>query len=146
QHAQHALEQLKESKEKAAKHRETNTKAPKNPVKHKGYSKSKTDGQTDNSSNEPRKGSYKAPKQGAGSHSSKGAKPANKPSAAVVPQVPIQASELLVGNQALVKLGKEPMPVTITDIGKDGISVQLKSGMTVKVQQTQLFSSKKAAN
>ncbi|MFT4653768.1 MAG: ProP effector [Patiriisocius sp.] len=144
QHALHAAEQLKESKEKAAKHRENNPKTPKKPVKHKGYSKTTADGGGDSSNSEPKKASPKAPRKAASNRSPKLDKLANKPT--VVPQAPIQTAELVVGNQALVKLGKEPMPVTIIDIDKDGISVQLKSGMTVKVQQTQLFSSQKAAS
>ena len=59
---------------------------------------------------------------------------------------PLNDAELAIGKDALVKLGKEPMPVTITDIEKDGIFVQLKSGMTVRVQQAQLFSSQKVTD
>ena len=33
-----------------------------------------------------------------------------------------------------VKIGKSPMPATITDVSKDGIQVQLDTGMVVKVQ------------
>jgi ProP effector len=33
-----------------------------------------------------------------------------------------------------VKIGKSPMPATITDVNKDGIQVQLDTGMVVKVQ------------
>lgn len=144
QHALYAAEQLKESKEKAAKHRENNPKAPKKQTKHKGYSKTKVDGDGDNVSSDPKKASSKAPRKAAANNPPKLDKPANKP--VVMSQAPLQIAELVVGNNALVKLGKEPMPVTIIDIGKDGISVQLKSGMTVKVQQTQLFSLQKAAS
>ncbi|GAB54931.1 ProP effector [Glaciecola punicea ACAM 611] len=145
QHAQHAAEQLKESKEKAAKYRENNPKAPKNPAKHKGYVKSKGIDPSDISTPQTKTATGKT-KSGSTKHSSKTSKPAATSVLADKPQVSLAITELHIGNQALVKLGKDPMPVTITDIAKDGISVQLKSGMTVKVQQAQLFSSQKAAN
>lgn len=43
-------------------------------------------------------------------------------------------SDLVAGTQVTVKLGKTPMPATITEVGKDGIHVQLDTGMAVKVQ------------
>jgi ProP effector len=43
-----------------------------------------------------------------------------------------------VGVQVSVKVGSSPMPATITEVAKDGIQVQLNSGMTVKVQRGQL--------
>jgi ProP effector len=140
QHADHALEQLKESKAKAAKHRESKLKEGKKPPKHKGYeNKQANDGK---SHKKPDKAPSKSPKP---SGSDKNKSPAKKVVKPVV-HLPIQSSELIVGHSVLVKLGKEPMPVTITDIGKDGISVQLKSGMTVKVQSAQLYSLSKANN
>jgi len=142
QHAQYAAEQLKESKEKAAKYRENNPKAAKNPAKHKGYVKSKGLDPSDTSTPQTKTATGKT-KSGSTKHSSKTSKPSVL---ADKPQVSLAITELQIGSQALVKLGKDPMPVTITDIAKDGISVQLKSGMTVKVQQAQLFSSQKAAN
>lgn len=47
---------------------------------------------------------------------------------------------LVKGQSAVVTLGKQPMVVEICEVRKDGVSVQLKSGMIVKVQQSQLFS------
>lgn len=130
QHADHAAEQLKESKAKAAALRESKDKQ--SPAKHKGY-KGKTKESTDapkgprSRANIPGKGSTK-PKQ-------------HTPKAKVVVKQTenLADTDLVVGKNVLVKLGKEPMPVTITDINKDGISVQLKSGMTVKVKQAQLY-------
>lgn len=140
QHADHALEQLKESKAKAAKYRESKLKEGKKPSKHKGYeSKQDNDGKRNK---KPDKAISQAPKLSGRDKNKSPIKKVVKP----VVNLPIQASELIVGHAALVKLGKEPMPVTITDIGKDGISVQLKSGMTVKVQSAQLYSLSKADN
>jgi ProP effector len=46
--------------------------------------------------------------------------------------------DLKVGLQVSVKVGSTPMPATITEVAKDGIQVQLNSGMSVKVQRAQL--------
>jgi len=51
---------------------------------------------------------------------------------------PIEDDALKVGLKVSVKLGQQPMPAVITDVAKDGVFVQLNSGMTVKVQQQQL--------
>jgi ProP effector len=42
--------------------------------------------------------------------------------------------QIVSGTAVTVKIGKTPMPATITDVSKDGIQVQLDSGMVVKVQ------------
>lgn len=42
--------------------------------------------------------------------------------------------QIVVGTAVTVKIGKSPMPATITDVSKDGIQVQLDTGMVVKVQ------------
>ena len=41
---------------------------------------------------------------------------------------------IIAGTAVTVKIGKSPMPATITDVSKDGIQVQLDTGMVVKVQ------------
>lgn len=46
--------------------------------------------------------------------------------------------DVKVGVLVSVKVGSSPMPATITEVAKDGIQVQLNSGMTVKVQRAQL--------
>jgi len=140
QHADHAAEQLKESKAKAAKYREAKLKDNKKPIKHKGY-----DNKGASSVNTPKK-SANTPSSAAKRTNTAKAKAQSKTANKPVVHEPIKASDVVVGNTALVKLGKEPMPVTITDISKDGVSVQLKSGMTVKVQSAQLFSVTKAEN
>jgi ProP effector len=160
QHAQHAAEQLKESKQKAAKDREEKAKGLKNKAssgtrpantdsnpksaaqKHKGYSGSRADHKTNAPAGAPHTQANKSSKRS----TSKSDQGGDKPNKVIVQHVVLDETEVVVGNQVLVKLGKEPMPVTIIDISKDGISVQLKSGMTVKVKQEQLFGSQKVAN
>lgn len=142
QHAEHAAEQLKESKARAAKSREANDKKADSSKanKHKGFVEKNGDSASesntgDKASTSKRTKSFPSRK-----------KPSQKPKQNLTNKAaPIKVTEnvsdtdIQVGATALVKLGKEPMPVTITDIGKDGISVQLKSGMTVRVQQEQLY-------
>jgi ProP effector len=132
QHADHAAEQLKESKAKAAKMREQ-AEALK-PAKHKGYEGKAGD----------KAGKATGHVKKAMNLSSKVTKPtANKttPPKAIVlkPITNVVDTDIVVGANVLVKLGKEPMEVVITDISKDGVFVQLKSGMTVKVKQAQLY-------
>jgi ProP effector len=45
---------------------------------------------------------------------------------------------MVVGTEVTVKIGKTPMPATITDVSKDGVHVQLNTGMMVKVQVDKL--------
>lgn len=148
EHADHAAEQLKESKAKAAKLRES-----RKPAKHKGYKGSKntedkagestSNSNTANAKSEERKQT----RNNRASIKKSSHKPKSNPSS-VKKHKEVRAitdEDVSVGNSLLVKLGKEPMPVTVTDINKDGISVQLKSGMTVKVQQHQLYAPEKAS-
>lgn len=46
----------------------------------------------------------------------------------------LEQKHIVVGTAVTVKIGKSPMPATITDVTKDGIQVQLDTGMVVKVQ------------
>lgn len=46
----------------------------------------------------------------------------------------LSEQHIVAGTAVTVKIGKSPMPATITDVSKDGIQVQLDSGMVVKVQ------------
>lgn len=46
----------------------------------------------------------------------------------------LDQSHIVTGTAVTVKIGKSPMPATITDVSKDGIQVQLDTGMVVKVQ------------
>jgi ProP effector len=45
---------------------------------------------------------------------------------------------MVVDTKVTVKLGKVPMPAVITEIAKDGVHVQLETGMVVKVDQSTL--------
>ena len=46
----------------------------------------------------------------------------------------LEQAHIIAGTAVTVKIGKSPMPATITDVSKDGIQVQLDTGMVVKVQ------------
>ena len=46
----------------------------------------------------------------------------------------LEQQHIVAGTAVTVKIGKSPMPATITDVSKDGIQVQLDTGMVVKVQ------------
>lgn len=50
------------------------------------------------------------------------------------PAEKLAENQIVPGTLVTVKVGKTPMPATITDVAKDGIQVQLDSGMVVKVQ------------
>jgi ProP effector len=54
------------------------------------------------------------------------------------PAQKLAPDQLVVGTLVTVKVGKTPMPATISGVGKDGIQVQLDSGMVVKVQEDNL--------
>ncbi|MGJ8679047.1 RNA chaperone ProQ [Paraglaciecola sp.] len=57
-----------------------------------------------------------------------------QPKAKLPPAEKLNDEQVKVGTAVTVKVGKTPMPATITDVAKDGIQVQLDSGMVVKVQ------------
>lgn len=113
EHAEHAKLQLEESKAKVAEKRKAQQ--IDKPVAKK---------------------SYKNKGVPAFKSSDKGTKPDNvKPKANKLPPAEKLSSEQIVAGTAVtVKVGKVPMPATITDVNKDGIQVQLDSGMVVKVQ------------
>jgi ProP effector len=50
------------------------------------------------------------------------------------PAEKLEQQHIVPGTAVTVKIGKSPMPATITDVSKDGIQVQLDTGMVVKVQ------------
>jgi len=50
-----------------------------------------------------------------------------------VPPAKLTDADLHQGTKVTVKLGKTPMPAVITEVAKDGVHVQLDSGMVVKV-------------
>jgi ProP effector len=119
-HAQHAAEQLQQSKQKAAKMREQQKPARK-PLRKTAR---------ENPSNPSDKIKKSAPSVAS-----------RKPKVPAQPKMkiaPIEQDGLKVGLRVSVKVGQQPMPATVTEVGKDGVFVQLNSGMTVKVQQQQL--------
>lgn len=116
EHADHAKQQLAESKAKVAERRkeqkQNNEGAPRKSYKNRASSPGKTTLSGTNS-DKPR--------------------PNKKP-----PPAKLTDDELKNGTRVTVKVGKAPMLATITDVAKDGIHVQLDTGMTVKVQADKL--------
>jgi ProP effector len=117
EHSDHAALQLKESKAKAAEKRQELKKEAQD--KKSVKAKAKVPGKNVPSERKPPERKAKPPVQR------------------------IKVRELLdddvkVGVLVSVKVGSSPMPATITEVAKDGIQVQLNSGMTVKVQRAQL--------
>ncbi|MBO1255038.1 RNA chaperone ProQ [Alteromonas sp. 5E99-2] len=111
EHADHAAEQLKQSKEKAAEKR-----------KEQGS-------KLGSKENAPRKKRASVP--------AKGTKPIEKRTKKPTP-VKLESSDLKAGTLVTVKLGKIPMNAVITEIAKDGVHVQLDSGMIMKVDSSNL--------
>ncbi|MDP5031090.1 MAG: RNA chaperone ProQ [Paraglaciecola sp.] len=109
-HAEHAKKQLDESRALVAeKRKEQQAKKP------------------------PAKKSYKNKEQ---AKPKSVEKPVKKPEPAIKlpPAEKLSAEHLVVGTLVTVKIGKTPMPASITDVNKDGVQVQLDTGMVVKVQ------------
>lgn len=113
QHAEHAAQQLKESKERAAEKRKQKARESKTKLKVNRKPAGKT--------------TAKIPIK---HRKSKLAKPTIVRS--------LSQDELKSGVRVSVKVGKQPMQAVITEVAKDGVTVQLNSGMTVKVQESQL--------
>jgi ProP effector len=118
EHSDHAATQLQESKAKAAEKRQELKKQT------QGNKRSKSDVKIPSRKVEPpaKETPERKPKQ-------------------VAPKVKVRElldDDMKVGAQVSVKVGSSPMPATITEVAKDGIQVQLNSGMTVKVQRAQL--------
>ncbi|MFT7260456.1 MAG: ProP effector [Glaciecola sp.] len=117
EHADHAATQLSESKAKAAEKRQELKKQAQD--KKGSRSNVKIPGKVAPSAKKP---------------------PDRKPKQAP-PKIKVRElvdEDMKVGLQVSVKVGSSPMPATITEVAKDGIQVQLNSGMTVKVQRAQL--------
>ena len=115
-HAEHAKKQLDESRAVVAeKRKEQQAKKPpaKKSYKNKEVPKFKSAEKTVNKEQSVKK-----------------AEPAVK----LPPPEKLSAEHLVVGTNVTVKIGKTPMPASITDVNKDGVHVQLDTGMVVKVQ------------
>jgi ProP effector len=110
EHAEHAQKQLEESKAKVAEKRKEQKAAGaevKNSYKKKDAPKFKP--------------TSKVVKK-------------EQPKVKQAPAERLEQKDIVAGTAVTVKIGKSPMPATITDVSKDGIQVQLDTGMVVKVQ------------
>lgn len=113
EHAEHAALQLKESKAKAAEKR---LELKKQALEKKAVK---------NKAKVPAKNPIKKHKQA-------------EPQEQKLKVRELLDDDVKVGAEVSVKVGSSPMPATITEVAKDGIQVQLNSGMTVKVKRAQL--------
>lgn len=121
EHEDHAKQQLEESKAKAAEKRKAKQqKQPKKRPEKRLDAKS--------SGEKP----SKVASEGYNGTKSKPNRPTKTPPAKLTD------SDLKTGTAVTVKLGKAPMPAVITEVAKDGIHVQLDSGMVVKVKSETL--------
>ncbi|NVK57166.1 MAG: RNA chaperone ProQ [Alteromonadaceae bacterium] len=115
EHEEHAQKQLEESKAKAAEKR-----------KAAGKPNRKKDNRPPAAGNGERQGKSPAARNTNGTKS-KTSRPIKTPPAKLTD------ADLVTGTAVTVKLGKSPMPAVITEVAKDGVHVQLDSGMVVKV-------------
>ena len=115
EHADHALLQLNESKAKAAEKRKEQK--AKQAAEKKSYNNNAL-----NTEKSPAKGT-KSPKP--------------KPNKTPTPEK-LSEADMVVGTKVTVKVGRTPLPATITECSKDEFFVQLDSGMMVKVQADKL--------
>jgi ProP effector len=124
EHADHAAQQLKESKAKAAEKRQELKKQQQEKKHAKAAVPGRASAKRSSSDTASKNTAYKTKKP---------QKPAPK-----VKVRELVDDDIKVGIQVSVKVGSTPMAATITEVAKDGIHVQLNSGMTVKVQRAQL--------
>ncbi|GAB5382295.1 MAG: RNA chaperone ProQ [Aliiglaciecola sp.] len=115
EHAEHALVQLNESKAKVAEKRKEQ-----------------------NAKNQADKKSYKENNENAGKSKFKGTKVVKKKQTKLPTPEKLSESDMVAGTEVTVKVGKAPLPATITEVSKDGIHVQLQTGMIVKVDADKL--------
>ncbi|OFC71433.1 RNA chaperone ProQ [Alteromonas confluentis] len=113
EHADHAKQQLDESKAKAAEKRKA---------------KQKPAGDKRPPQRRPRSENGQKPQP----RVNKGTK-SNSERPTRTPPAKLTDADCQPGTAVTVKLGKAPMPAVITEVAKDGIHVQLDSGMVVKV-------------
>ena len=116
-HADHAQAQLEESKAKAAEKRKAKQALQPKHKEKRQFTRPKGEKST----------------QSAPSASKQGTKPKTERPNKTPPEKLTEA-DLKQGTLVTVKLGKAPMPAVITEVAKDGIHVQVDSGMVVKVQ------------
>jgi ProP effector len=131
EHAEHAQQQLAESKERAAQRRkdkleQQGSKQRKNKITNGKTALPSSSGRATNKHIE--KSTKHKPN---GTHSV--SKRTNKASTVLPTE-----QQLIPGTPVTVKLGKVPMYATVTELTKDGVQVQLQSGMSAKVKVEQL--------
>ncbi len=117
EHASHARLKLEESKQKVAERRkeQNQERKAKRPARVAKATPGKSRGT---------KGSAAQPKS------------SDKPATPVMEK--LSEATLKVGTQVSVKVGKSPMRATITEVAKDGVHVQIQSGMVLKVSPDSL--------
>lgn len=120
EHADHARQQLDESKAKAAEKRKARQQQDGDKRPARRPATKNTDG-APKRTNDVKKGTK-----------SKSGRPMKTPPAK------LSEADLQAGTRVTVKLGKAPMPAVITEVAKDGIHVQLDTGMVVKVNSDAL--------
>lgn len=116
EHVAHAQKTLEESKTKFFAERN----------KKNAEQKAKSAKKTPTVKKAPKKVAKKAPKQ-----------EKQQPSVKVERQV--VDAELIAGQAVKVVIGKSPVNATIVEVVKDGVQVQLQSGLSIKVKKEHLF-------
>jgi len=127
EHIDHAVQTLKESKQKAFAKKKS----------------SEADGQHQKQSNRNSDASANTRKKDFKPSSKPRVNPKNKQKISEQPKVkqnlkPIALSDVKEGNSVHVILGNSPVAGSVTKIEKDGVQVQLNSGMTIKVKPEHL--------
>jgi len=118
EHVQHAQAQLAESKAKFQEKKKAQAGKEKKSYKKTGKSVSNPPKRKSNSNNSQSKGTK--------------AKPA-------VQKELVANEDFSEGKAVLVKLGADPVAATVVEVSKDDVSVQLTSGMVMKVNKGNIF-------
>ena len=118
EHVQHAQTQLAESKAKFQEKKKSEAGKEKKSYKKPAKSVGNPPKRKSNSNNKPTKGTK--------------AKPA-------VQKELVANDDFTEGKSVLVKLGAEPVAANIVEVSKDDVSVQLSSGMVMKVNKGNIF-------
>lgn len=130
EHAQHAQENLAESKARAAEKR-------KEQQKQRTAARKPEDSARKAGPKRAANKRAKVPNRTTASKNSDNRKAA--PAKADVKLTPIDNNAVQVGQSVQVKLGQSPVPGTVSAIEKSEVQVQLMSGITVKVKAENLF-------
>lgn len=137
QQAAHAEKVLHESKAKAAEKR----KSRQQEAKAKAAVTAKTDGEKSAYKKRPnKKVSSASNKTKVDSKQVQHSRAESADANTAKPLQPVSKESVVVGDNVLIKLGKNPMSATVLEVHKDDVTVQLASGMVVKTRQDSLFS------